>query len=133
MTHAADLPAWAALLTAFFVLLGAGLTLTGAIGTLRFRSFFERVHAPTLGTSWGTGAIVLASIVCFSALGSRPVVHELLIGAFITVTTPVTLMLLARAALYRERTEGSGAVPPRSILRRRGAEALQDGTSDGGR
>jgi multicomponent K+:H+ antiporter subunit G len=133
MTHAADLPAWAALLTAFFVLLGAGLTLTGAIGTLRFRSFFERVHAPTLGTSWGTGAIVLASIVCFSALGSRPVVHELLIGAFITVTTPVTLMLLARAALYRERAEGSGAVPPRSTLRPPGAEALQDGTSDGGR
>jgi multisubunit Na+/H+ antiporter MnhG subunit len=41
---------------------------------------------------------VLASIVCYSALGSRAVVHEILIGVFITVTTPVTLMLLARAA-----------------------------------
>jgi len=117
MTHAADLPAWAALLTAFLVVAGAGLTLLGAIGTLRFRSFFERVHAPTLGTSWGTGAIVLASIVCFSVLGSRLVVHELLIGIFVTVTTPVTLMLLVRAALYRERTEGRGDVPPSSILR----------------
>ena len=118
MTHAADLPAWAALLTAFLLLVGAGLTLLGAIGTLRFRSFFERVHAPTLGTSWGTGAILLASIVCFSVLESRPVVHEIMIGAFISVTTPVTLMLLARAALYRDRTEGHGDVPPRSILRR---------------
>ncbi|WP_434722818.1 monovalent cation/H(+) antiporter subunit G [Mesorhizobium sp. RIZ17] len=117
MTHAGALPAWAALLTAFLVLVGAGLTLLGAIGTLRFGSFFERVHAPTLGTSWGTGAIVLASIVCLSALGSRPVANELLIGVFITVTTPVTLMLLARAALYRDRAEGNPGVPARSILR----------------
>ncbi len=116
MIHAEDLPAWAALLTAFLVVVGAGLTLLGAIGTLRFRSFFERVHAPTLGTSWGTGAIVLASMVCFSALGSRPVVHEILIAAFVTVTTPVTLMLLARAALYRDRTEENENVPPRSAL-----------------
>ena len=117
MTHSGALPAWAALLTAFLVLLGAGLILLGAIGTLRFGSFFERVHAPTLGTSWGTGAIVLASIVCFSALGSRPVANELLIGVFITVTTPVTLMLLARAALYRDRAEGKPGVPDRSVLR----------------
>lgn len=76
MTHGEILPAWAPLLTAFLVLLGAGLTLIGAIGTLRFGAFFERVHAPTLGTSWGTGAIALASIVCFSALGSRSVARD---------------------------------------------------------
>jgi len=118
MMHLEALPAWASLLTALLLLLGAGLTLIGAIGTLRLKNFFERVHAPTLGTSWGTGAIVLASILCFSVLGTRLVVHELLIGLFITVTTPVTLMLLARAALYRDRTEGSASVPPRSVLRR---------------
>ena len=117
MTHAASLPEWAALLTALFVLVGAGLTLFGAIGTLRFGTFFERVHAPTLGTSWGTGAIVLGSILCFSVLGSRPVVHEILIGVFITITTPVTLMLLARAVLYRDRSEGATAVPPRTVMR----------------
>jgi multicomponent K+:H+ antiporter subunit G len=37
---------------------------------------------------------------------ARPVVHELLILVFVVVTTPVTLMLLARAALYRDRAEG---------------------------
>ena len=111
MNHLEDLSAWAALLTAFLVVLGAGLTLIGAIGTLRFRSFFERVHAPTLGTSWGTGAILLASAVCFSALGSRPIIHEILIGVFITVTTPVTLMLLAQSTLHRERAEGNPDVP----------------------
>lgn len=117
MTHAADLPAWAALLTAILVLLGAALALVGAIGTLRLRSFFERVHAPTLGTSWGTGAIVLGSMVCFSVLGSRLVVHEVLIGIFITLTTPVTLMLLARAVLYRDRAEGDAGVLARAAAR----------------
>lgn len=118
MSGIEDLPAWAALLTAFLVLLGAGLTLAGAVGTLRLRSFFERVHTPTLGTSWGTAAIALGSMLCFSVLGSRPVVHEVLIAVFITVTTPVTLMLLARAALYRDRTEGSSEVPTRAVMRR---------------
>jgi multicomponent K+:H+ antiporter subunit G len=126
MTPAELLPAWAAFPVALLVLIGAGLALTGAIGTLRLDGFFERIHAPTLGTSWGTGAIVLASIVCFSVLGSRLVVHEILIGIFITVTTPVTLMLLARAVLYRERAEGREGVPPRSIVFRR-----QDGSVAG--
>ena len=132
MTHAASLPEWAALLTALFVLVGAGLTLFGAIGTLRFGTFFERVHAPTLGTSWGTGAIVLGSTLYFSVLGSRPVVHEILIGAFITVTTPVTLMLLARAVLYRDRSEGAAAVPPRAVMRAQHGQNLPDRTGDGG-
>ena len=130
MTHAVDLPAWAALLTAVLVLLGAGLTLLGAIGTLRFGSFFERVHAPTLGTSWGTGAIVISSMICFSVLDSRPVVHEMLVGIFMIVTTPVTLMLLARAALYRDRTEGDANVPPRSPLRLHDGNLLKDRRRD---
>ena len=36
----------------------------------------------------------------------------MLIAMFVTVTTPVTLTLLARAALYRDRSEGSTEVPP---------------------
>ena len=48
MTHAADLPPWAALTVALLLLLGAGLTLIGSVGLLRFRSFYERVHAPPL-------------------------------------------------------------------------------------
>ena len=72
MTPPADLPVWAALLTAFLVLLGAGLTLLGAVGLLRLKTFYERMHAPTLGTTWGTGGVLLASIIFFSVLQSRP-------------------------------------------------------------
>jgi len=53
----------------------------------------------------------VASIVCFSVLQIRPVLHEILIAIFITITTPVTLMLLVRAALHRDWHEGSDQVP----------------------
>ena len=113
MTHAADLPAWAALLTALFLLIGAGLTLIGSLGLLRLNGFYERVHAPTLGTTLGIGSILIASMLFFSVLQLRLVLHEVLLAVFMTLTTPVTLMLLARAALYRDRREGSDNVPPR--------------------
>jgi multicomponent K+:H+ antiporter subunit G len=109
--HAGDLPGWAALLVSFFLIIGAGLTLIGTIGFSRLPTFYERIHAPTLGTSWGTGGIVMASMIFFTVIATRPVVHEILIGIFVTVTTPVTLMLLARAALHRDRAEGNPDVP----------------------
>lgn len=105
MTSIAELPVWAALLTSVFVLLGAALALTGSLGLLRLGSFYERVHAPTLGTTLGTGCVLIASMIFFSVLQVRPIVHELLIAIFITITTPVTLMLLVRAALFRDRSE----------------------------
>jgi multicomponent K+:H+ antiporter subunit G len=101
-----EIPDWAALLTAFFVVLGAGLTLAGSIGLIRLENFYDRIHAPTLGATLGTGSILIASMIYFSALESRPILHEILIAVFLTVTTPITLILLARAALYRDRTEG---------------------------
>lgn len=109
MTAIAELPAWATLLTSVFVLLGAGLTLTGTLGLLRLGSFYERVHAPTLGTTLGTGCVLIASMIFFSVLQGRPVVHEILIAIFLTLTTPVTLMLLVRAALFRDRSESRTA------------------------
>jgi len=112
MTNAADLPAWAALPIALLLLLGTGLTLTGSLGLLRLGSFYDRIHAPTLGTTLGIGCVLLASMLFFSVLQTRLVLHELLIAVLMVVTTPVTLMLLARAALYRDRQEGCDEVPP---------------------
>ena len=111
MSGVPELPVWAALCVAFFLVIGSGLTLIGAVGVLKLRSFYERVHAPTIGTTWGAGGVLIASMIFFSVSQSRPVLHEVLIAVFIVVTTPVTLMLLARAALYRDRSEKSDGVP----------------------
>lgn len=112
MSAAVDLPAWAAILTALLTVAGAGMTLIGSIGLVRLSSFYERMHAPTLGTSAGTACIALASMICFTVLGSRPVIHEILILVFVTATTPVTLVMLSRAAVHRDRAEGNEQVPP---------------------
>lgn len=114
MIQAPDLPAWAAWIVALLVLAGAAMTLIGSVGLLRFKSFYDRIHPPTIGSSMGMALIVLASILCFSVLRSRLSVHEVLIGIFVTLTTPVTFMLLARAALYRDRSEGRMIMPPDS-------------------
>lgn len=106
MTHAAELPVFVEVLTAVLVLAGAALALIGSLGLLRLKTFYDRVHAPTLGATLGTGLVLIASILLFSTLESRPVLHEILIGVFMAVTTPVTFMLLVRAAMHRDQSEG---------------------------
>lgn len=112
MTDLASVPLWLAIVISVLVVLGSTLTLIGAYGFLRLRSFYDRLHAPTLATSWGTGGIALASALLASWLQDRPVVHELVIGLAVTATVPVTLMLLARAALHRDRLEDAAHLPP---------------------
>ena len=105
MNGAVEIPALAAILTAFLLIVGAAITLVGALGLIRLRNFYQRVHAPTLGTTLGTACVSLASMIYFWALGSRPVLHEVLILLFVTFTTPITLTILVRAAAFRDRTE----------------------------
>lgn len=107
MTGFEDIPLWIAIPVAFFLILGSTLSMLGAFGLARLKSFYDRLHAPTLGTSWGTAGIVLASILLTSWLQGRLMLHDLVIGVFVMLTTPVTLMLLGRAALNRDRAEGA--------------------------
>ncbi len=102
---AASIPEWLALIIAVLAVAGAGLSLLGVFGLVRLGSFYDRVHAPTLGTTLGMALILLASWLYFGSAQGRWLPRELLIAVFLTVTTPVTLILLARAALFRDRTE----------------------------
>lgn len=106
MNHAAEVPLVVAIAVSALVVLGAAVTLIGSIGLLRLRTFYERVHAPTMGTTLGAALVSAASLLLFCSLESRPVVHEVLITVFVTITAPVTFTLLVRAALHRDGTEG---------------------------
>ncbi len=109
MSVAASLPPVVAALIALLVLLGAALALIGSLGLLRMATFYERVHPPTLGTTLGVTATLAASMLLFSVLESRPVLHEIVLGVLVIVTTPVTFMLLVRAAVHRDPgNRGSG-------------------------
>ncbi len=112
MNTLASLPDWAALLVAVLMLASALLAFIGSVGLLRLKSFYSRLHAPTLGTTLGLFLMVVATIVFFSLARGHLVLSPLLVGVFVTATVPITMILLARAALQRDRSEGDPRVPP---------------------
>ena len=116
MNHLDALPPWAAVLVGVLVLLGSGFAFVGSLGLLRLKDFYKRVHAPTLGTTFGAFFMLAGSIICFSVAHGRPIFYEILIGVFLTLTTPITLMMLVRAALYRNRVEEAQEPPRRTTL-----------------
>ena len=107
-----SLPLWAELLVSGLVLLGSLLALIGSFGLVVLRSFFQRIHAPTLVATLGIWCITLATIVFFSVKGGQIYLHGLLITFFVALTTPITTIFLMRAALFRERLTGGSTVPP---------------------
>lgn len=84
---------------AVLLVLGAFFILVGALGMVRFKDFFQRLHAPTKASTLGVGGVLIASMV-FGAATGRFAIHELLITLFIFVTAPVSANLLAKAALH---------------------------------
>ncbi|WP_198972211.1 monovalent cation/H(+) antiporter subunit G [Xylophilus sp. ASV27] len=121
MTPAVALPFWAEVLVGLLALLGSAMALLGSVGVLRLGSFFQRIHATTLGATLGCWSLVAATIVYFSARASSLSVHALLIAIFVALTVPVTTIFLMRAALFRARRAGRTDVP----------EGLSDGLPDG--
>lgn len=110
--NGADIPTWSAWVVVILALAGAGFSLVGAIGLVRFKTFYERVHAPTLGATLGTSLVLCSSVILLSLIEGRLVLRDILIGVFLTVTTPVTLVILARAAAHRDRQAGDLQAPP---------------------
>ena len=105
-----ELPAWAAVPAAILLIAAGLLAAIGAVGLVRLPTFFMRMHPPTMGSTLGAGCVLLASILVLSAVEGRPVVHAFLITLFLVMASPVTAMLLARAAVYRRerRTQERG-------------------------
>ena len=101
-----ELFGWVELIVALLLVLSGLFTLAAAVGIVRFQTFFQRMHPPALASTLGAWCVALASIVYFSALKSGPVLHAWLIPILLSITVPVTTLLLARAALFRKRMAG---------------------------
>lgn len=102
------IPDWAGAIAAFLLVVGATVVLIGALGLLRLRTFYQRMHGPAITITLGTGSILLASVVYFTAAQARPVVHEAIIAVFVMATAPVVSMMIMRAAVYRDLRAGRG-------------------------
>ena len=97
------LPMWVIVPATLLLIAGGLFTLIGSLGLLRLGDFYSRMHPPTMGTTLGTGCMLIASMLVSSAVLHRPVIHELLITLFVVMTTPVTAILLMRAARSRSK------------------------------
>lgn len=98
--------AWAAIPIALLLIVGGSIILIGALGLMRLPTFYQRVHGPAITVTLGTGFILLASMLYFSVLRSRVVIHEVIIAAFVLMTAPVVAMMIMRAAVYRDLRAG---------------------------
>ena len=107
----ADLSLWVEIPVAILLVLSSLFALIGAIGLVRMKDYFQRMHPPALASTLGAWCVALASIVYFSALKSEPVIHAWLIPILLSITVPVTTLLLARTGLFRKRMAGDD-VPP---------------------
>jgi multicomponent K+:H+ antiporter subunit G len=97
-----QLPAWVSLPTAILLILGGVVSLVGCLGLLRLPHFYQRIHGPAITITLGAGCILIASMILFSTIETRLVVHELLITMFVLMTAPVVSMMVMRAAVHRE-------------------------------
>jgi multicomponent K+:H+ antiporter subunit G len=112
MNNLANLTLWTVLPVALMLVVGGGVILVGAIGLIRLPTFYQRIHGPAITVTLGTGFILGASMLYFSVLQSRLVVHGLVIMAFLFMTAPVVAMMIMRAAVYRDlraKRQGTGA------------------------
>ncbi|TWI62622.1 multisubunit potassium/proton antiporter PhaG subunit [Pseudoduganella lurida] len=111
MSTIETIPAWAALPVALLLVLGGTVILAGALGLLRLRTFYQRIHGPAITITLGAGCLLLASMIYFTVTQARPVFHEIIITVFILLTAPVVAMTIMRAAVYRDlraRKDGGG-------------------------
>src|SRR5699024_9364012 len=101
---------WVALVVGILALAGAVLAFIGCLGLLRLQHFYQRVHAPTLGTTLGLYLLVAAATVFFACHDGYAALRLLLVAGSIVVTAPITLLLLVQAARTRDAI---AATPPR--------------------
>jgi len=98
-----ELSWWVEVVVALLLVVSGLFTLTGAIGLVRLKDYFQRMHPPALAYTFGAWCVTLASILYFSMLEQRLVLHPWVIIMLLAITVPVTTILLARAALFRRR------------------------------
>lgn len=105
-------PFWVEAVVAALLALSGVFVVISALGFLRLPDFFLRMHPPALAYSFGSWCVTLAGIIYFSTLDSRAALHPWLIIIMLSITVPVTTLLLARVALFRRRAAGAADTPP---------------------
>lgn len=107
-----EVPLWVEIVVGALLVLSGVLVLLSAIGFTRPADYFVRMHPPALAYTLGSWCVGAATLVYFGALEGSLALHPLLVAVALSVTVPVTTLLLARVALFRRRAAGAADTPP---------------------
>ncbi|WP_233350274.1 Na+/H+ antiporter subunit G [Kushneria phosphatilytica] len=104
---------WLEGLIALLLVAGGIFAVIGALGLLRFRDFFQRLHGPAKNSTLGVGCTLLASMLFFWVQTGDPSGREILITLFVMITTPVSAHLLTMTGMHHrlQRTEQTQGEP----------------------
>ena len=105
-------PFWVEAVVAVLLVMSGVFVLISAVGFLRLRDVFLRMHPPALAYTFGSWCVALGGILYFSMLDSSVHLHPWLVVILLSITVPMTTLLLARAALFRRRVAGTPDTPP---------------------
>jgi len=93
---------WIVIPASILIMISGLLVLTASIGMVRVSSFLPRTHIQAVIYSTALWALLLASLLLTFSLKDRTFLHEILIGIFIFITSPVSTILLVRSFVLRE-------------------------------
>lgn len=108
------LPLWADIAVSVLIIAGAVVALIGSYSLMHLRSFFERVHAPSIIATLGCWCVTLGTVLYFSFQLQSLAAHGVLIAVFLALTVPVVNIFLMRTGLFRARLAGERVPAPLS-------------------
>lgn len=95
-------PFWLNAIISLLIVLSGIITLVGTLGLVRLKHFYSRMHAPTLGNTLGVFCLLIACALTASVTAKQLLIYPLIITVLLIITSPVTAILLMRAAIKRE-------------------------------
>ncbi|MCC6868652.1 MAG: monovalent cation/H(+) antiporter subunit G [Burkholderiales bacterium] len=104
--------AFADVAIALLLVAGGAFAVVAAIGLVRLRNFFIRMHPPAIANTLAVWCTALAAIVYFLVHEGRLALYVWLIPILLSITAPITTAFLSRAGLFRERQRGGDVPPP---------------------
>ena len=79
------LPVWADVLIGVLLIISGLLSFTGALGLVRIREFFTRLHPLALGSTLALWCVAAALVLCFSFTYQTLVLRAWLVVVFMAI------------------------------------------------
>ena len=88
------------IVTTIVWLAGSGFALLAAVGVLRMPDVFTRMQASTKASTLGLGCLLIGAAIQLGDFAAF--IRVASIGAFVLLTTPVSGLVIARAAYFAD-------------------------------